>query len=219
MTYLLRTSGWLSRSVMLCCAAVGISLTTLSAAPAASAADLGNVTYFCAGEGTVATSSMSGYVGDTFTITPDPTGSDCPLTSSTPGVVTWLVTNDGTTTPDEGAVWNVGHAIVTFANVGTTTFSIGIQWVPQQLEISVTVLASPGTGGPGGDAPADVVQEFGLPAAGTCDAAAGPELDWAGVGRGGWSISWSQWPHGGTGGAVCSRTLHYDAGIGAWTTR
>jgi hypothetical protein len=50
----------------------------LVTAPTAAAADLGNVTYFCSGSGTVSSSSMAGHVGDTFTITPDPTGGDCP---------------------------------------------------------------------------------------------------------------------------------------------
>lgn len=212
-----RTPGWLARTAVVGGGALGIGLAALAAAPAASAADLGNVTYFCSGDGTVNTSSMSGYVGDTFTITPDPTGSDCPLTSSTPGIVTWSVTNGGTTTPDEGAVWNIGHATVTFASAGTTTFSIGYQWVPQQLEISVTVLAAADAGA--GSPPADVIQEFGLPDAGTCDGAAAANLDWAGVARGGWTVSWGEWMHGGTGGAVCSRTLHYDAGAGGWVTR
>jgi len=57
---------------------LGIGLTALVTAPTAAAADLGNVTYFCSGSGTVSSSSMAGHVGDTFTITPDPTGGDCP---------------------------------------------------------------------------------------------------------------------------------------------
>jgi hypothetical protein len=198
---------------------LGIGLTALVTAPTAAAADLGNVTYFCSGSGTVSSSSMAGHVGERFTITPDPSGGDCPLTSSTPGIVTWSVTNGGSTTPDKGAVWNSGHATVTLASIGATTFSIGYEWVPQQLELAITVLAGtgPGTDSEAGREPADVIQQVGMPTPGGCDAVASSDLNWAGVAGGGWAASWAEWPHGGRGGEVCSRTLHYDVGASSWT--
>lgn len=65
-------------------------------------------------------------------------------------------------------------------------------------------------------APAPIVQQFGVPAMGTCDAAASASLNWAGVASGGWSISWGEWMNGGRGGAVCTRTLVYSTQAGAW---
>lgn len=63
------------------------------------------------------------------------------------------------------------------------------------------------------------MQQFGLPASGTCDAAAPAELNWAGVSSGGWGISWAQWMNNGAGGVVCSRTLVYDSGSAGWVVQ
>lgn len=68
-----------------------------------------------------------------------------------------------------------------------------------------------------GSAPAPIVQQFGKPAALTCDEAQPEGLDWSGVASGGWGQSWAQWMNNGTGGAVCSRTLVYSANAGGWT--
>lgn len=65
--------------------------------------------------------------------------------------------------------------------------------------------------------PSPIVQQFGKPASGTCDAAAPVTLNWGGAGSGGWGESWAQWVNGGKGGAVCTRTLVYSNNLGAWT--
>lgn len=86
---------------------------------------------------------------------------------------------------------------------------------------TVTIGSSPGpnpnpprsTSAGGG--PAAWMQQFGKPASGTCEEAAPADLNLAGVGSGGWGESWAQWMNGGTGGAVCTRTLSY-VGSG-WT--
>ena len=87
---------------------------------------------------------------------------------------------------------------------------------------SATLSINGGTPSSGGSssassAPAPVMQQFGKPASGTCDAAAPTTLNWAGVSSGGWGESWSEWMHGGLGGAVCTRTLVYSESAGAWT--
>lgn len=64
--------------------------------------------------------------------------------------------------------------------------------------------------------PAPHIQQFGVPELGTCDEAAGADLNWSGVASGGWGESWAQWANDGAGGAVCSRTLVYNASQGAW---
>ena len=76
---------------------------------------------------------------------------------------------------------------------------------------------SPDSGGDGGEAaPPAVLQQFGLPASGSC--AAQPDgLNWANVQNGGWGISWAQWMNNGSGGAVCSRTLYYSNSTSMWT--
>jgi len=65
-------------------------------------------------------------------------------------------------------------------------------------------------------APDPIVQQFGRPVSGTCDAAAPESLNWAGVAGGGWGESWAQWVNVGKGGAVCTRTLMYSQSRAAW---
>ncbi len=67
-----------------------------------------------------------------------------------------------------------------------------------------------------GPTPPPVMQQFGKPASGTCDAAAPIVLNWGGAGSGGWGNSWAQWMNGGAGGAVCTRTLVYSPSLGHW---
>ena len=61
-----------------------------------------------------------------------------------------------------------------------------------------------------------IVQQFAKPTIGTCLAAAPTSLNWSGVSSGGWGESWAQWPNGGAGGPVCTRTLTYSAAQSAW---
>jgi hypothetical protein len=67
-----------------------------------------------------------------------------------------------------------------------------------------------------GPTPPPVLQQFGMPESGTCDAAAPIVLNWGGAGSGGWGTSWAQWMNGGNGGAVCTRTLVYSNALGYW---
>jgi len=69
---------------------------------------------------------------------------------------------------------------------------------------------------PGGKPPRGLIQQFGLPLDVTCEEAASPSLNWAGVPSGGWGMSWAQWMNGGLGGAVCTRMLNYSNAQGGW---
>jgi hypothetical protein len=64
--------------------------------------------------------------------------------------------------------------------------------------------------------PPPVLQQFGMPSSGTCDASAPIILNWGGAGSGGWGNSWAQWANGGKGGAVCTRTLVYSNSASRW---
>jgi len=67
-----------------------------------------------------------------------------------------------------------------------------------------------------GPTPPPVLQQFGMPSSGTCDASAPVMLNWGGAGSGGWGTSWAQWANGGKGGAVCTRTLVYSNSSSRW---
>jgi hypothetical protein len=77
----------------------------------------------------------------------------------------------------------------------------------------VTVNETPGSSGP---LPPPVLQQFGVPTMGTCSDAAPADLNWGGATSGGWSESWAEWMNGGTGAAVCSRSLVYSSSSGGW---
>jgi hypothetical protein len=64
--------------------------------------------------------------------------------------------------------------------------------------------------------PPPILQQFGKPASGTCNDAASPSLNWSGVPSDGWAESWAQWPNGGNGGFVCTRTLIYSTTQAKW---
>jgi hypothetical protein len=64
--------------------------------------------------------------------------------------------------------------------------------------------------------PPPVLQQFGMPSSGTCDASAPVMLNWGGAGSGGWGNSWAQWANGGNGGPVCTRTLVYSNSASRW---
>lgn len=92
------------------------------------------------------------------------------------------------------------------------------------LNDTVTIALYSGGGSGGGSSssgsgltPAPIVQQFGKPASGTCEAAAPVTLNWGGAGSDGWGESWAQWMNNGNGGAVCTRTLVYSNNLGAWT--
>ena len=61
-----------------------------------------------------------------------------------------------------------------------------------------------------------VMQQFGVPVSGSCNEAQPSGLNWAGVPSGGWSRTWAEWINGGTGGAVCTRSLVYSSARAAW---
>ena len=126
--------------------------------------------------------------------------------------------------------------------VATNTHMYSVTFVSGNSSISVranggtpantyTVMVS-GTGGGGGGgggsssgsssapaAPADVMQQVGVPADGKCSSIVDATLNWAGVSSGGWGTSWAQWMNGGKGGAVCNRALFYDLRLSKWGVR
>lgn len=80
-------------------------------------------------------------------------------------------------------------------------------------------ISTDGGGGSGSQAenlPSPVMQQFGKPTSGTCDATASESLNWSSVASGGWSESWAQWVNGGQGGDVCMRTLVYSTTQSRW---
>jgi hypothetical protein len=95
----------------------------------------------------------------------------------------------------------------------TTVF---LQFNSNSTNGRIILNSSGGSSGSSGSAPAPIVQEFGKPVAGTCDAAQPEGLNWAGVPSGRWANSWSQWMNGGQGGFVCTRTLIYSTSQSAW---
>ena len=71
----------------------------------------------------------------------------------------------------------------------------------------------------GESAPAPVLQQFPVPATGTCDEAQPEGLNWGGASSGGWGESWAQWANEGRGAPVCTRTIAYNNSTATWQVR
>jgi len=117
-----------------------------------------------------------------------------PLVCVVPFIGSLVLDVNPASDPDEVVNLTAGNGFV----MGSLLLTYGIPPSPEPTP------SSDGVSGPSA-----YVQQFGKPAAGTCDAAAPADLNWSGVASGGWAVSWSQWMNGGTGGTVCTRTLVY----------
>lgn len=157
---------------------------------------------------TLSSSSVSTAVSSTFIILNN--GSD-----------TLSVVN-GTGRVTQGGILCVAPGPCDISSGQTRTFTVQAQGTVTVGSATLTI----GAGGGGDDsstsasrpvsAPAPVLQQFGMPATGTCDEAQPEGLNWSGVAGGGWGVSWAQWLNGGTGGAVCTRTLNYSTAQSKW---
>lgn len=203
----------MSRVVSVAVAASAAVCLVASVAPAASAsANVGTVTW---NGTTLSGTSLTGQVGDTFTLQNSGSG------GGNNGSVrngTGSVSVGGTSCTVTGGIpdcpsFASSSITVTIVQAGQVTF-----WTSAlQGTITITVAGggSPSTEMP--SVPAAVIQQFAKPVAATCNAAQPSGLDWSGVASGGWSESWAQWVNGGTGGAVCTRLLEFSSARQAWT--
>ena len=102
--------------------------------------------------------------------------------------------------------------------LGSTATLMNMAYSGCATGLNITLV--PPTGGGGGaetpESPEPLVQQFGMPSSGTCDASAPVMLNWGGAGSGGWGNSWAQWANGGNGGPVCTRTLVYSNSASRW---
>lgn len=95
-------------------------------------------------------------------------------------------------------------AVTTNANGGVRNFFISRTFSPSTSSQSADSLPQP------------ILQQFGAPELGNCDASEPDGVNWSGVPSGGWGQSWARWMNGGTGGAVCTRTLTFSGGLTRW---
>lgn len=183
--------------------ALGIGALVLAGAGPASAATQ-TVDVTCAGSGalTLSPSSLSVAVDDIIDVKNDSgvaiigQGASVGGTDLSPPVL------DGET----GSIRVSATGYVTIVGASVCTAGSLLSW---------TVAAEAPAPAPAAN-PAPVMQQFGKPASGTCDAAAPASLNWGNVASGGWGESWAEWMNDGKGGAVCSRTLVYSNSLGGW---
>lgn len=156
----------------------------------------------------VSPTSVSAAVGDTFT-----------LNFGLGGAFTFLtvINSTGAVSASGTPCTATACQIAPGSNLSLTVVSQGTLTLDMTGTVVTLTLGAGGSSSSVSTGPAPIVQQFGLPVSGTCDAAASKDLNWAGVSAGGWAISWGQWMNGGKGGAVCSRTLVYSATKAAWT--
>jgi hypothetical protein len=133
----------------------------------------------------------------------------------------------GVSLPSTGTALAVGATVTARGGSGTTTLPSGTYnmnlldsggFIVSIATLTNAVIGPGATPSPGASssapvAPANLLQQVGLPADGTCTSITDTTLNWAGVSSGGWASSWAQWMNGGKGGAVCNRTLVYSLGL------
>jgi len=197
-------------SAMAALALVLVGLMTAAPAQAASIA----VTVDCAAPNLLLSSNNFG-AGPTDTIV---------VLNSSGGDLS--ATLNGVTTSGP-PIWNNGTSktfTVVSAAGGTIEFQQNGPGGAPCVNASITLTFVAGGGGSSPDSSPDsssvmpfpIMQQFGKPASGSCDAAALESLNWSGGASGGWGESWAQWMNDGNGGSVWTRTLVYSNALGQW---
>ncbi len=201
------------RRIAIAAVTLAVASSTIALASPASAATVWPVTVQCPSGGMGGSfqfsTSVTASAGDTVRVT-IAGGWTVSVTSSG---LTGPATADFTSTSDYTVNTNGGGSL-------TLTRTAG----PPCNSGTLAVTGSSGGAGGGSSsssatssAPDPIVQQFGMPASGTCADTASESLNWGGASSGGWGESWAEWMHGGLGGAVCTRTLVYSTSSGAWT--
>ena len=115
-----------------------------------------------------------------------------------------------------GASCPVADTATTSFTVVSTGTVVLYRYTSSAVILSTITIGSGADSSSGTATPPPVIQQFGMPSSGTCDAAAPVMLNWGGAGSGGWGNSWAQWANGGNGGPVCTRTLVYSNSASRW---
>ena len=207
--------GSIAATCALSCASVAVASTAHAASTSATAT--------C---NTSSTTNLTLYVGDQLTITTSGLctrilGADGGLggTGTLPYVNGGNTVNYPIGTGGTPGLDNPSTVIYTGTVVGGARVEIrdsGGVGVIQSWIVTVVTAPTPTSDSSSPAPPSPLIQQFGKPVAGTCDEAQPEGLNLAGVTNGGWGISWAQWMNGGTGGAVCTRTLVYSTDQSKW---
>ena len=139
-----------------------------------------------------------------------------PVNFSTPVAITagtpFAIVVSDTTNTNQYA-WRLQSPGTYAGGQGAYSAGTWIPFAPTTVDFNFrTYVTTPDSG----STPPPVLQQFGMPSSGTCDATAPVMLNWGGAGSGGWGSSWAQWANGGNGGAVCTRTLVYSNSASRW---
>lgn len=178
---------------LLSSAAAVVVVAVVAAPGAGAAASPSTITVGCSDAGFWVTDVVAS-PGDTITLE-GAGGSDATCTLSL-GSVAFAT---GSTFAGDGSL------VITVLRAGTITVTTTLP----DTESPTLTIRPPGVASSG---PPSVVQQVGLPASGSCADVPDTGLD-EGTGlRGGWSASWAYWPHHGSGGPVCTRTLSFRSG-------
>ena len=109
----------------------------------------------------------------------------------------------------QGTAWQI-------ATGGLTNLAAGKTFTAASVGNGLTFSATFTSNAASGEAPPGWLQQVGVPDSGECTAINDADLNRGGVSSGGWGKSWAQWMNGGTGGAVCTRTLVYSTAQSRW---
>jgi hypothetical protein len=195
-------------------AAVGISVTAPGCLYASSAEEgLQIVPYFLPVASTLTVVTPGGFEPS------EPESDTCYLGGASGNSNLILTANAGQTEtyaflarPDaSGTIQTYGD----FPGVGLVTIDLVVSVCGPDTQATIDQLIADGlpyasycnVSPPGGTLPPVHQHTTPLPD-GSCDIV-DTQHNWSGVPSGGWTRSWAEWPNGGTGGDVCTRTLRY----------
>ncbi|MEI7452921.1 MAG: hypothetical protein WCK04_01675 [Actinomycetes bacterium] len=158
-----------------------------------------------------ASTTVTGAVGDTFTVAFLTMGGFCDTKT--------IVGSAGVATPATGTINTTTPVTFTIAGTGSFTFTGAVY-----ATLTINVVATGGAAGAGAAAVAsppvpDKLQAVPRPSTGCATLVSDASMNWAGIAGTGWGTSWAQWMNNGVGGDVCVRMLGYNMNTSSWFVR
>ena len=193
--------------------AVGIVSAPVAFAAASPAAlsSSDSMCYIWNGDVGTSNATVTGAVGDTFTVQFPVMGGQCaPKT---------IVGSAGVATPSTGTITTT--AAKTFTIVGAGSFKFTGAPFAMTITIVVTAGVPPVTTVVTLPAPPvpDKMQAVPRPSTGCATFVSDASINWFGIAGTGWNSSWAQWMNNGLGGDVCVRMLGYNMTTSSWFIR
>lgn len=190
-----------------------LGVITMSAAPAFAANATPASTTASCDSTSPAPFTVTGAVGDTFTVSDSGQYHGCSvgINGAQVSIAPGASANLGTVvTATRGSAPNFDNW--SFVILGPGTFAWNTNPNIVAANVTVVIASAPSPTVTSGIAP--IAQAVGLPSSGSCTDVKDSDLSWGTGLTGGWAKAWEPWVNSGNGGWACRRVLAYDGS--AW---